>query len=1038
MPVDATDRAHKSLMVTVPWSAEQHAALVCFLENVTSPIPEVQRANILQLHRLAHQSGALLAVLKILCRGDGSYSQSVRSAAGLITKQLLQLNPSLIDEVDVVAVGEVLIGALADPISSVHVSVGLTVASIVRGEGFTQRWPAFSRMLREISQKTFDECRRGVSLDEESAAVRMLHGLATCIRIICEECSTELRELMQTDDPVSIFLKELLQQMLQSATVICRGGATGSKCVAAVLLTMKSCFSEGVFTLDDESDALEEEEEESAWSEGPSVSTAACNIRHHARQLHEETCGIVRHMCSCGVSPERDVLLAAVEYLNTTLETNMVDSVSTHSAVSALLPHVLHCVHSQEEESTAVICLDFISNLAVGSAETLKGVAREAADALFCCAALSSSVLSNVSAEKAERFPSNESSVRPVAPKHKQFIDTTEYSDGDEITREHGGSGFCEANISDDESSESSTALRAALSRVLDTMSSTCPDELIVHLIPLITSALTRAASSAESLKQQEGALFLLSELVDELFASLHESFLVHISSKCWATLNPNSTSPQQLRYQAVRCVTRMAAGWAVSERRTASLDESLSSPAVLRLLGVVASDASDEEVQREAICSIAKVTLHAVDSCNREGGAEVLASSLSGVIQGLICTLPSMQLAARTATYGSLSEVATVALGSKQEQLLIHDDTVMCVVNALGNRGYHLTQVLQQDGETHGSSNHAIELISLLNAMVEFVAGASRSVLKQVVAPLTSLARMFLNRYANAAEEVTATVEIHGADIATLFFDMLDNCCCSLVSDNELLRPTGESAENALLLQNVMLGTSHEAEQHVVELCARVLEGSHQQQSAEVELRRSGLAFLSSSLRFTDDPQIMSEMCRLCLAETQRVVSAEKVVSNALFCMGLIFFNILTSCNAESIRVLSETMPPCAVESFTGTLRNFITSPRVGNRKYVKVNAFTCAVAVAALQQMGHLHCGRAHDLLTVIISDSAVSMPQLKNHIEEQYRLLVMLSLIFSPEWGPATPAITQLVVTFTAAAPEELGRDIQRRWAPLVHMS
>ncbi|AAZ11061.1 hypothetical protein, conserved [Trypanosoma brucei brucei TREU927] len=1024
--------------MTSSWGPQQHEALVQFLRNVTSSDMNVQRDNILQLQRFAFSGGAAIFLLEVLCSGNESYEASIRHSAGLILKQIVQINPTIIDCLNADIVGPPLLRALADTIPSVNVAASLVVASIVRGEGLLQRWPQLLETLKNESSLTFLRCQQATDMEGFFTVSRTVQGLATCTRIVCEECNEELRELIEADSSACECLGELFSYMLQAVAFMLRSGGDVASAMQLVLSAATSCFVEKVFFLSDNPD---ESFDDSTPEASLDVSTAPDHTLHYAKQLHEQVCALVAELCTAPFN--QHVLVATTEYLSEALRWDTESSASTINATVLFLPHVLYRIrsHESEEESIVIRCLTLLGDIAETHATVLSGIAREVAETLFYNAVHLTDIFPNTSEEETTSAPDDEATVRPVVLNRRNVEAGDAEDHSDENKSDINSCGATDRSDGQESDAECATTKKQVFTHILDVMSCTCPGDLLAHLIPLITSALTREANSVESLKEQQAALFILAEVVDELFDDLHDDFLGHVSANCWGALGPNSTAPHHLRYQAVRCVARMSTGWAASARRPAHLQGLISPPPVLHLLiGVTASEVS-KQVQLEAINSITKVTLYSLDDCRIDGETRAVASALSTVIRGLVSALPSMQYAARTATYRCLSEVLSVASGNEQRQQepLIDDITTMHTITALGKQGQQLASLLHHGENKKKSGTNAVELISLMNAMVEVVSAASKGTLEDVVSPLTEFALVVLNCSADTEGNSSSIMEVYGSDIATLVFDMLDGCCSALMNEEELLCMIDSSLRTAVLLKNVMVGYGTGAANNVVSVCAQILEErQRRQQFGEVELARSCVAFLSTAMHFHRDPHMVATICRLCLTEVACEMPAVKAISNVFLCLGLIFYNLLFDHNADPVPILHVVVPSQSLNNLTETLRSYLTSSTAQDRGYVKMNAFICAVALAALHQVGRLHLDVAEPLLFAVIHASPSFIPRVKNHIGEAYRLLLMLSLLLAADqsnWAPVVPTIVKAIDSFTSTAPTVLSAEVRRRYLPLV---
>ncbi|ORC86730.1 uncharacterized protein TM35_000261820 [Trypanosoma theileri] len=1026
------------------WSSEEHNALLQFLSNVTSSDPAVQAENISQLHRLQTWSAAPYAILDVLCHEH--YPLSTRQAAVLILKQLLQLNPEFVHTLDVGAVESSLLGALADPIPAVRVGASLVVAAIVSEGGLLSKWPMLLNTLHQRSCNIVVQCQERKDTEGFSAIAMLLIGLSTCTRILCEECSTVLCELVSMNEETCSCLSELLGNLLHATSILLHETTSSIPAIESVIKAVTSCFTEDIFSLHESSN---NDLDTSPEVGNETKHSPTHDILNYALSVHKASCLLIENLSNGMVST--GLVPVVLDYMNITLQWNSFGSSYTTRAVAAVLPQVFLCMMNTDEQ-TLVLCLDFINHLAQheeGGRLVLSSLASEAATAIFRCSLLPPSMLlCSPSLEQTTHIPDDETTVRAFVQNQQATLAAID--EDDEYDYDYDGNDKSNNNNDNDnndsDNEESVTSVRQALTELLDVMSCTCREDILAHLMPKLFSILTSESHGGdnESMQFIEYALFLFSELVEELFDDLDTVFVSGVVQNCWVTLATGSSSPYYIRYQAVRCVARVASGCAGSSQGFSTIKEVFSPSRAIQLLTDVIADDGNKQVQLEAIQSITTVILSSLEDCRRNNTSEG-SECFSSVFQRLFSIFPHMQLGARTMMYRCISKIFPMALDIPS---LIDETTVMHSITVLGTHGQQLASVFLPNTTQIASLSSAVELVSLLNTLVDVVFNAGRMVITQTLNPLVSFATMVLSCCHDESTSYTSSVSssalsVYGSDLATLVFDMLDACCDAVLSDQELLSHSEAAMHGKRLLHEVILKYLEVNPQfHVVELCFQIME----HQPTEVELRRSCLAFLTSVGRFYDDFTIICRIYHICMNEVTRTPVAEKSISNAFLCLSQIFFRLILSNQEEKNYFLHNSVSEQELNTLVKILSHSLSSADVRKSTHMKTNAFSCALTLAVLHPNAFLHSEKIPSICRTLLENAALCLPHMENDVGDQFRVLTILPLLLSREEQqellqfrqlPAMVKILNVVHKFTVKAPVELGNEVKKQWMPLMEL-
>ncbi|KAH8617603.1 hypothetical protein ERJ75_000355800 [Trypanosoma vivax] len=1018
------------------WSAVEYDALLRFLANVGSQDPAVQRSNIVQLQHMAHWCAAPYALLDVLCGSERA--PSLRQASGLVLKQLIQINPSLVQELNIKVMENTLLGALSDANTIVCRSASLVVAAIVNGgDRFEDRWPGLLQMLRDRASEMHRRSVQGGDPGAIDEAVRHISGVASCARIICEECGLTLRELVTSNEGMCACFFELFCHLLHAAAAVVFNEGDPNRLslvVESVLSSVTCCITEAVFCVD------ETEMDEFPHHEG--TMQIPQHVLSGALAVHRTACAFIHH--AFAVSSGHTLLACIVGYLNCVLQWSKFGWDCTLLAVEEVLPHVLRrmCTGGAEDEQILVLCLNFITNVASCSAATLSHVAKGVAAAIFHCGAVACLLAESFSDECISRVPYTEANLRPLTPGERASILDSGLEEGmDDISSDAS------------QSSETATSLQQSLVHTIEVMSNTCYDDLVGYLIPLITPAMVPGNHpDAQPLRSQETALFLFTELADELFEGLNSELVLSIAAYCWEVLSSNPLPPVNLRRHAVRCVARMATGCAANSwNDDTACPNTLSISSVLRLVsGVVLGDPS-HRIQVDGIRCVSMVLPYVFDKHKEGIDEDITVTSLFLVVQNLLSKLPSMSLEARSATYRCLSEIFSLTASRKERWLTTINELTMQTISLLGARAEHIAAELSCS-KTQGSSvATALELIALLNATVDVVNSASEDILIQKVGPLVNLAATLLS-FCTAQEDETVEGNpntfrgLYGSDISTLVLDMLDACCSTLLSEEELLCGTEASAQKFLFLRNIMgVGGSGDSSR-VLDLCFELL-GKGGVREKEVELRRSSFAFMSSALFLCcGQAGTLLEMYRLCIAETACNPHAEKAISNAFLCLAKLFYHLLLEADTDTTSLFCASVSMQDFQPLQEALQLFLVTTSTRTNSYVKTNAFGCAVALAALHQVAYCRPNVAHELYPLLDFSLCAFFRGTEADTCDRYRALMLFALLVSCEredqqaqqkekWSLFLPTIGNVLESFERSAPATLTSEVARRWMDIL---
>ncbi|KAH9600948.1 hypothetical protein LSM04_003559 [Trypanosoma melophagium] len=1020
------------------WSSEEHNALLQFLSNVTSSDPAVQEENISQLHRLQTWSAAPYAILDVLCHEN--YTLSTRQAAVLILKQLLQMNPEFVHALDVGAVESSLLGALADPIPAVRVGASLVVAAIVSEGGLLHKWPMLLHTLHQRSSNILlVQCHEAKDTEDFSAIAMLLIGLSTCTRILFEECSTILSQLVTTNEETCKCLSEVLGHLLHATSILLHKTTSAIPAAESVIEAVSSCFTEDVFSLHENSN-----KDLDTSSEGGNETEHSGNhdLLRYVVSVHKASCLLIEELSDglvdTGLGP------VVLGYMNITLQWNSFGSSYTTRAVAAVLPQVFLYMTNTNEQNL-VICLDFINHLAQheeGGRLVLSSLASEAATAIFRCSLLPPSMfLYSPSLEQTTHIPDDETTIRAFVQNQQATLALMDEYDDNSYDYD----GNEKSNNNDSDNEDSVTSVRPALIELLNVMSCTCREDILVHLMPKLFSVLTSESPGVDaSMQFVETALFLFSELVEELFDDLDTNFVVRVVQNCWVTLATGSSSPYYIRYQAVRCLARVASGFAGSSQGSSAIMEVFSPARVMQLLTDVVANDGNKQVQVEAIQSITTVMLSSLEDCRRNNTSEG-SECFSSVLQILLSIFPRMQLGARTVMYRSISRIFPMALDTPS---LIDETTVMRSITVLGSYGQQLTSVFLPNASHIASLSSAVELVSLLNALVDVVSNAGTMVISQTLTPLVSFATMVISccndeSTSYASPVSSSALSVYGSDAATLVFDMLDACCDAVLSEQEMLSHTEAAMHGKKLLYEVMLKYLEGTPQfHVVDLCFQIME----HQPTEVELRRSCLAFLTGVLRFCDDCTILCRIYHICMNEVIRTPVAEKSISNAFLCLSQIFFRLILSSSEGKNYFFHNSLSEEKLSTLVKILSHSLSTAHIRKPTNMKINAFSCATTLAALYPNAFLHSEKTPSICRTILDNAALCLPRMEKDVGDQFRVLIILPLLLCREEQqellqlqqlPAMVGILKVVRKFIAKAPVELVNEVKKQWIPLMEL-
>lgn len=228
-------------------------ALLQLLHDVTNPDPAVQKANVHRLNELTQWSDVLTTTVRVLLQ-DG-HTLSVRLSAASVSRQLLRLNPRLVETLPLAAVGPALIQSIVAPVTPpVEEALQTATANVLafvlrqlvlnrRKAGLTESmavatilasWPTLLPSLVELARGLRTACTTptttttgqlsNVTATDADASVRWLwsslYGLACVVGILCEDCPWLLREMVAQRVETGADLCELLHHLVESLAAL--------------------------------------------------------------------------------------------------------------------------------------------------------------------------------------------------------------------------------------------------------------------------------------------------------------------------------------------------------------------------------------------------------------------------------------------------------------------------------------------------------------------------------------------------------------------------------------------------------------------------------------------------------------------------------------------------------------------------------------------------------------------------------------------------------------------------------------------------